>query len=106
MKPKYTFNRQKRYITRGIQETFSFELQLTLWNMIDDLIKEDIEVDYLQVFNIDVMDEHVTIKHTQEQPSYEKSQTFKTADIKDGTSFKVFVIDDLTHTTMLLASEY
>jgi hypothetical protein len=74
--------------------------------MVDELLEKMPELDYLQVFDIEVNGDTVTIHHKQEQPPYRKTHYFKTDDLKDGQKYKVYVIDDLTHTTMLLASEY
>lgn len=43
------------------------------------------------------------IVHYQEIPEYQKHYLLKT---EKSVTEKVFVIDDQTHTTMLLASEY
>ena len=45
------FNKNNRYMTRGIKETLDISLQMMLWQIIDD-VKEskEVELDYLQVF--------------------------------------------------------
>ena len=101
----YKFN--NRHITRGIQSELPFELQIILWSMIDENIKKGLEMDYLQVFtlksiNIDgmIMQE---INHSQEQPEYKNTFAFES---DNPISAKIFVIDDLIHSTMLLNYEY
>ena len=92
-----------RYITQGINETVPLALQLLMWNMIDTM--QVSQKDYLQVFELSEKDGKQKIVHKQEQPEYERTYSL---DMED-TSFlyaKIFVIDDETHSTMLLANEY
>ena len=105
MKPTYTFEPKNRYVSQGVHSTFTFELQIKLWNMIDELKKEK-TLDYLQVFEIKVEDNTVTITHSQEVPPYKKEHTFRTKKVPNGSEYKVFCIDDITHSTMILAPEY
>ena len=90
-----------RYCTRGINETVPTLTQIILWNLIDSM--EVDEKDYLQVFRLttDGTTQHIT--HSQEQPPYERTLAFRT---DNPITAKIFVIDDETHTTMLLAEEY
>lgn len=92
-----------RYITKGINDTVPVALQLLIWNLIDNMNIS--HKDYLQVFELSEDDGKQKIIHKQEQPAYEKAYSLNSAN----TSFlyaKIFVIDDHTHSTMLLASEY
>ena len=65
--------------------------------------------DYLQIFELSktVADGKVFQKiiHRQEQPEYEKSVTVLVNE-EDIVEKKVYVIDDVSHCTMLLAEEY
>ena len=90
-----------RYCTRGINETVPILTQIVLWHLIDSM--EVAEKDYLQVFRLttDGTTQHIT--HSQEQPPYERKLEFRT---NEPITAKIFVIDDETHTTMLLAEEY
>ena len=90
-----------RYCTRGINETVPILTQIVLWHLIDSMEVE--KKDYLQVFRLttDSKTQHVT--HTQEQPPYEHTLEFRT---DNPITAKIFVIDDETHITMLLAEEY
>ncbi len=102
----YTFENQ-RFVTRGVNAEVPIGLQLAFWKAIDELRNTGKELDYLQVFKIEVMDNVVAllkITHTQESPEYKKEYVVENVGLKG--SFKVFVIDDVTHSTMLLASEY
>ncbi len=62
-----------------------------------------VDYDYLQVFSLSSENGKQKITHTQEVPEYNKEYVFNT-----GTAItaKIFVIDDKTHSTMLLAEEY
>lgn len=101
------FNQDNRYITRGVQEKIPVELQLFMWSCIDELNAKGEELDYLQVFNL--ISERVDdlffqkIGHSQEVPKYNKAFRIFSDEIVEA---KIFVIDDETHSTMLLAEEY
>ena len=64
-------------------------------------------LDYLQVFEFHVKENHIEVEHRQEDPEYKKIHK-----IKKMESFlcldkiKIFVIDDNDHSTMLLSDEY
>ena len=90
-----------RYCTRGINETVPILTQIVLWDLIDSM--EVAEKDYLQVFRLTANDKTQNITHSQEMPPYERTLEFRT---DNPITAKIFVIDDETHTTMLLAEEY
>ena len=90
----------KRFLTRGVQAEITMELQLFLWNCIDQLPEER---DYFQVFKLDVCNGKQHIHHFSEQPEYSKEYTI---DLANPVNQKVYVIDDIDHSTMLLAEEY
>ena len=104
---KYKFDKE-RYITKGINKTLSTEVTLYLWSLIEDLEKEGVPLDYLQVFEIfSEAKDMVKIVHSQEIPPYKKVHRIKLQEnIKGNIKGKVFVIDDITHTTMLMDYEY
>ena len=80
------FDNGSRYITRGVENKIPLDLQ---------------------IFNIAVVDEienKVRIIHSQEVPEYKKIWIVNASEPCD--SEKIFVIDDNTHSTMLLAEEY
>ena len=62
-----------------------------------------VDKDYLQVFSLSADGEKQIVKHTQEVPVYNKEYVFE---FENPVAEKIFVIDDETHTTMLLAEEY
>lgn len=90
-----------RYATRGVTTTVPLVLQIILWDLIDSM--EVVEKDYLQVFHLSAESGMQKITHSQEQPPYERQLEFRT---DNPITAKIFVIDDETHTTMLLAEEY
>ena len=91
------FENQK-FLTHGITA------QLPLWmiNMLWLMILTS-EKDYLQVFTLTKTPTGQHIVHEQEQQPYRYELDVPCDDAVDA---KVFVIDDLTHSTMLLAEEY
>ena len=94
------FNNQ-RYVTRGISNELPLMLQIILWGLIDSM--EVVEKDYLQIFRLSAENGKQKIIHEQEQPEYSKEYLFPS---EDPITAKIFIIDDETHTTMLLAEEY
>ena len=90
----------KRFLTRGVQAEIPMELQLFLWNCIDQLPEER---DYFQVFKLDVFNGKQHIHHFPEQPEYSKEYQIST---EKPITAKIYVIDDIDHSTMLLAEEY
>ena len=101
------FNIDKKYITIGIKEQIGIDIQLFMWNEIEKRINLKKELDYLQVFNISIIDNDkgiVKIEHTQEIPEYKKTSIIKSKEVMN--NLKVFVILESECSTMLLASEY
>jgi hypothetical protein len=89
-----------RYITKGVQENISLELQIFIWDCIDNLSEPK---DYLQVFNLSVVDSLQRIIHSTEEPEYKKEYLIPS---DNPITEKVYVIDDGDYSTMLLAEEY
>ena len=89
-----------RYLTKGVNQNIPIELQIFMWNCIDNL---KVEKDYLQVFNLSVVDGIQRIEHKQEAPEYQNTYSVLVSNPVDA---KIFVIDDGDHSTMLLAEEY
>ena len=94
------FENQK-FLTRGIESGIPAWLVHLMWHMV--LTMEVKEKDYLQVFTLTKTPTGQHIVHEQEQPLYRYELDVLCDDAVDA---KVFVIDDLTHSTMLLAEEY
>ncbi len=98
---------KNRYLTKGINLEVSLFVQNLMWLMIDSM--EVSKKDYLQVFTLERVDvcgkTFQKITHSQEQPEYKNSMVVP-VDEKEVFEGKVFVIDDVSHCTMLLAEEY
>ena len=90
-----------KYLTRGVQCTLPDWLILLLWSLIDRIPDE--QRDYLQVFRLTHTGTGQHIAHSQEQPPYSYEMDVP---CDDAVNAKIFVIDDQTHSTMLLAEEY
>lgn len=90
----------KRYLTRGVDLTIPLELQIFMWSCIDNL---KVEKDYLQVFNLSVVNGIQRVEHKQEVPKYKNTYSVLVSNPVDA---KIFVIDDDEYSTMLLAEEY
>ncbi|MDU6036935.1 MAG: DUF960 family protein [Clostridium butyricum] len=97
-----------RYVTRGVNTEVDIRLQILMWNLIDKINNDkSINVDYLQVFNISKKDNKILIQHSQEVPEYKKLYEIRNVkDIEVEDRLKLFVIDEVDHSTMLLAQEY
>ena len=91
----------KRLITLGVYEKIPEPLQLSLWLMVDDLKEQD----YLQIFDLQKTVDGVLICHSQEVPPYENVVKVQ-CEAEFGFKERVYIIDDETHSTMLLAEEY
>lgn len=101
------FNIDKKYMTIGIKEQIGIDIQLFMWNEIEERINAEKQIDYLQVFNISIIDKDkgiVKIEHSQEIPEYKKTSIIKSKEVRN--NLKVFVILEAEYATMLLASEY
>lgn len=94
------FENQK-FLTRGVMAEIPSWLTNLMWHMV--LTMEVEEKDYLQVFTLTKSPTGQRIIHEQEQPPYRYELDVPCDDAVDA---KVFVIDDSTHSTMLLAEEY
>ena len=92
---------KKRYLTRGVDETIPVELQMFMWEAIDQMPEPK---DYLQVFNLSVENGLQVVRHTSEQPEFDMTYILAASDASIAT--KVYVIDSEEYCTMLLAEEY
>ena len=74
------FNIENKFITIGVKENISLDIQLFMWNEIEKRINSKEQVDYLQIFNLTIIDEVlgiVEIEHTQEIPEYRNISIIK-----------------------------
>lgn len=71
-----------------------------MWELINQM---PVDKDYLQVFSLSSDNGRQRIIHSQEIPEYQKEYVLN---VGSPVTEKIFVIDDQTHSTMLLANEY
>ena len=101
------FKKDKRYVTRGVNEEVDIRLQLIMWSMIDKLKDEgNVELDYLQVFRIRKEGNKIVISQSQEVPEYSCTYEIELEDIQIDDEIKLYVIDSGEYSTMLFPSEY
>ena len=99
-----------RYITRGISEQLSLELQILLWNMVKERDYQG-HTDYLHIFKIQEDDNMLSVIHEQEQPAYKLEYHYTNYEKnQNALPKKVYVIreDDVDafYYVMLLPEEY
>lgn len=97
------FDKENRYITRGVNEKVDLSLQILLWNLVDDL---KVEKDYLQVFKLSRTGEVINIEHIQEVLEYKSFIKVNAKDLEFKEEMKIYVIDSGIYSTMLLSEEY
>ncbi|AQR98212.1 DUF960 family protein [Clostridium saccharoperbutylacetonicum] len=96
----------KKYVSREANEIVPIEIQVLMWSMIDEL-KEKTKVDYLQIFKISKHDdESISIEHKQEIPTYENRILVELEGVEIKGIIKIYVIDSVEYSTMILAEEY
>lgn len=91
-----------RYITREASERVPLALQLLMWQMIDEL---KVKKDYIQVFEIRPYKYGLLeVIHRQEIPEFTSTLIINNIGIE--SKMKIFVIDSLEYSTMLMNYEY
>ena len=103
------FEREKRYVTGGVDERIPLDLQRLMWTSIDmRMLFADEKIDYLQVFTFKKIDgEILALHHEQEEPPMlNVHYTNYRPEYEEIINEKIFVIDDGDHSTMLFAYEY
>lgn len=98
-------NKEKRYMTRMIAEDVHVEIQKILWDLIDEQRKNDLELDYLQVFELIAMQGKQHVIHRQEVPERSVRRVFK---LKYTTPINqtIWCIDSDEYQMMLFPSDY
>ena len=101
-----------RYITRGIDNNLPIILQQQLWKLVaqreNEQSKELEAIDYFHIFQFNMHNNQLYIKHQQERPAYVKTHK---ANVKQSIDInKVYIIKeddvDLSYYIMLLPNEY
>ena len=101
-----------RYITRGIANNLPFTLQHQLWQIVIQREQEQSKgkesLDYFHIFQFNMHNDQLYIKHKQERPKYVKIH--KANYSKAINMNKVYIIReddvDLSYYVMLLPEEY
>ena len=91
----------KRYVSANVMQAVPLEVQIFLWQCVDSI---PIEADYLQIFQLSIVDGGQKIMHKQECPPYKKEYLFATR--FPLFEARIYVINDETHATMLFSYEY
>ena len=93
----------QRYLTRGINEQIPIKLQVFCWQCYD-AAKVTGNYDYLQVFELKILDEQTQqVEHRQEVPEYKQIYYLKST---NPINQKIFIIEEGEYVAMLLAEEY
>lgn len=102
------FNKNNRYVTRGINEEVDIRIQIIMWGILDDIKKKgDIELDYLQIFKLRKSGNKVIVEQSQEVPEYSSRYEIELQDVEIDREIKVYIIDNgIEGSTMLFPSEY
>lgn len=101
------FNKDNRYVTRGVNDQVDIRLQLIMWSMIDKLKDEgNVELDYLQVFKLRREGNKIVINQSQEVPEYSCTYEIEIEDVQIDDEIKVYVIGSKEYSTILFPSEY
>lgn len=98
-------SKEKRYLTRAIAEELHIEIQLLLWHLIDQSKRQGLELDYLQVFELSVLDGKQMIVHRQEVPERRRKWSLPLENTKP-INGKVWCIDDGENQMMLYPCDY
>src|SRR5690625_6909990 len=98
------FRNKKRFMTQSISEHLHEETQVVLWQLIGDQVKEELELDYLQVFDLEIAGQVQQINHRQEVPERER---IKVMSLHHAEPIKttIWCIDDGENQLMLYRSE-
>lgn len=70
------FNKDRRYVTKGVNAEIDIRLQYIMWEMIDELkIEGKVKLDYLQIFRLEKnSDNNLIIEQSQEVPKYKQKK--------------------------------
>lgn len=95
----------QRYKSKMIDETIHIEIQKLLWNLIDIQSKEELELDYLQKFELRVNNGEQLITQKQEIPRRKLEWRFK---LKHTVPIvqTIWCIDNGEYQMMLLPGDY
>lgn len=100
---------EPRYFINGIEARLPVMYQIFIWDIIDGSREQGQEIDYLQVFELEVyeIETRIMLKiiHSQEMPGFSRIYRIPIKK-EDSINGKIYVIDEITHATVLWAEEY
>lgn len=99
-------NKGQRYVTKGVMDSLSVELQALCWNLIDQNVQKQLPLDYLQIFEFSTEKGNQKLVHRQEEPEERKEYLISPKIRLKSVSQKIWVIDSGEYQTMLLPEEY
>lgn len=92
-------------MTKAIAESLHLEIQILLWQLIDEEKRKGMKLDYLQVFELVHKDNKQEIVHRQEVPS-RKTKWLIPLENATPVNETIWCIDDGENQTMLFPSDY
>lgn len=98
------FQSKERYVTRRVSTEVPLIIQAFLWSLIDDDVANDKELDYLQIFELEAVEEGLKVIHRQEQPSRSR-EVFLPFTQENQKNRTIWVIDS-GYQTMLFPEDY
>lgn len=108
---KYFLPDELHISTWGVKDKVNPIIEYIIWSMIDEARKSGLEMDWMQIFKLKTVRTRskdrllLKITHIQEDPAYESrfSLSIEPEEALDGT---IWVMDDLTHATMMWDYEH
>lgn len=98
-------NKEKRYMTRSISEEVHPEIAKILWKLIDAKRKQNVDLDYLQVFELSVEEGKQAIIQRQEVPEM-KSLHILPLHQTEPVTMTIWCIDSGETEMMLFPKDY
>lgn len=98
-------NQDKRYMTRNIADGLHIEIQMIIWNLIEERVNNDEELDYLQVFELTNEKGMQSIIHRQECPMHKQQLLIQLQQTRPVTS-TVWCLDNGEYQMMLYPEDY
>lgn len=108
---KYFLPDELHISTWGVKDKVNPIIEYIIWSMMDEARKSGLEMDWMQIFKLKTVRTRskdrllLKITHIQEDPAYESrfSLSIEPEEALDGT---IWVMDDLTHATMMWDYEH
>lgn len=100
-----------KYITRGVHDHIPVNIQILLWNMVENrekAISNKQPKDYFNIFTFHQNGNTLQVKYTQERPAFEKAMLINNKILNIPSKVYVIREDDIdfSYYVMLLPDEY